>query len=216
VASITAPKVNVAAGTLLDPDATVWRNARAATLAMEPAPIGYQPSVYVVAAWQNQPYGQLKELQVQAAHNGEQLAVRLEWTEEGPIAKPSDLDVFTDAAGVLFALNGSDTPIESMGTPERPVYAWYWRPTLETPLTALGEGVGTVSRLQNGDLQANGDWRERRWRVVFLRGFSSAHGVRISAPGRLTTSFAVWRGANQERAGIKAFAQSWHEISLEG
>ena len=213
---ITAPRTEAAAAALLDPAATAWDAAPVATLAMAPTPLGYQPSVYVVASWRERPYGGLSELNVQALHTGRELAVRLDWHEDGPISKPHDLDVFTDAAGILFPLGGPDTPIDSMGAPEKPVNAWYWRPNLEDALSAIGKGAGTVARLTNGGVHARGEWHDSRWGVVFLRAFAAREGVSMSAPGTVQASFAVWRGANQERAGIKAYAQSWHEISLEG
>lgn len=214
--TIPATRTAASVTTLLDPDGAVWQTARPVTLSMSPTPIGYQPSVYVVASWRDRPYGRLPELQVRALHNGAELALRLEWEEVSPSTKPDDLDTFADAAGVLFALNGASTPIESMGAPEKPVNAWYWRPNLPAALSAIGKGAGSVTRLADESVQAQGSWRDARWRVVFARGFSAREGIGMSAPGSLIASFAVWRGSNQERAGIKAFAQAWHEIFLEG
>jgi len=215
VSQIRAPRTDAQIGDLIDPRSPLWEAAPSTTLEMAPTPLGYQPSVYVVAAWEKKTYGDLPELAVRALHNGRQIAIRLEWPEARPVIRPADLDAFADGAGVLFPLAGSDTPIDSMGSPERPVRAWYWRPDLEKPLSVDGKGAGSATRLPDNGLQAKGEWRDSRWSLVFARDLASRDGLSFVAPSTVHASFAVWRGANQERAGLKAFARIWHEIHLE-
>ncbi len=214
--TIVAPKVSETLAQIVDPDATIWSSAQTETIDMAPTPIGYQPSVYVVAAWRERPYGAVPRVEVRALHTGKELAFRIEWDEPSPTSAPDDTDKFADGAGVLFPQNGVDAVIESMGTPEKPVNAWYWRPNLTQPIHALGQGAGSVVRLTDGAVAGKGKWAGGRWRVVLARALDAGQGVRISAPGSVNASFAVWRGANQERAGIKSFGQTWHEIRLEG
>ncbi len=213
--TIIATKVTAPLAQLVDPDESLWSRAAPQTIDMLPTPIGFQPSVYVIASWTDRPYGTLPRVSVRALHTGKELAIRLEWDELQPIAKPEEIDVFSDGAGILFPLDGKEAPIETMGSPEQPVNAWYWRANLEDAISATGQGVGTVQRLTDGGVMAKGRWGEGRWRVAFGRAFETKEGVPLAAPGAVNASVAVWRGANGERAGIKAFGQTWHEIRLE-
>ena len=216
MATIVAARVAAGLSQVLKADDSVWSRAQPQTIALAPTPIGFQPSVYVVAAWRDRPYGLLADLSVRAVHTGNELAVRLEWAEPQPVTQPDDLDIFADGAALLFPMDGVDAPIESMGSPAKPVNAWYWRANLTAAIHATSQGAGSSLRLDDGAVSGVGRWDSGRWRVVLARAFSTPGGVQIAAPGTVNASFAVWRGANQERAGIKAFGQTWHEIRLEG
>ena len=98
---------------------------------------------------------------VRAAHNGERLYFHLSWTDETNDKAIRDTDQFADAAAVLFPVNG-DAPLQSMGSPQAPVNAWYWRPDLEEPFSITAQGTGTTRRTQDPELGASGDSQPRR------------------------------------------------------
>ncbi len=214
MATVTVPSVSAPLSRLLDPGDSAWSGADVQTIDMAPTPMGFQPSMYVIASWKDRAYGQLQKLSVKALHNGKEIAFRLEWEEPEPSINPQDINLFADGAGVLFPVDGKQATIESMGTPEQPVNAWYWRPNLQAAIHGIGLGAGTLQRLTDGAVSGNGVWSDGRWRVVIGRDFTASEGVKIEAPGSVNGSFAIWRGANHERAGVKAFGQTWHEIRL--
>jgi DMSO reductase family type II enzyme heme b subunit len=200
---------------LADPADTIWAFASPSLLEMAPTPIGFQPSMYVVAAWRDRSYGRLPELAVSALHTGSHLGLKLEWREEQPVREPADLNEFADAAAVLFAPHGPETPVETMGSPSQPVVAWYWRPQLAAPITSSATGSGTMARFPRASVQARGAWSNGTWSLSFVRPLAAEEEPHLQAGSDHTLSFAIWRGANSERAGIKAFAKVWHELYIE-
>ena len=186
-------------------------------MTLEPTPIGSQPSEYVINAWKERPYGLTGQLRVAAAHNGEALFFRLIWQDETNDDKVPDTDRFTDAAAVLFPVRG-DAPLQSMGSGEQPVNAWYWRPDLEEPLSITATGLGTTVRDTNSLLAAAATYGDGGWQIVFSYRFPSHvdEGLPALRPGRTTkAAFAVWQGSNQERAGIKGATLEWQPLEIE-
>ena len=57
---------------------------------------------------------------------------------------------------------------------------------------------------------------DNEWQVVFTRVLGHGAGVAPLLAGKKTgIGFALWRGANDERAGIKAFSIDWTELALD-
>ena len=56
--------------------------------------------------------------------------------------------------------------------------------------------------------------------MVFSRplhvGGAEGGGVEFAPGARTKVAFAVWNGSNGERAGIKAFSQTWLSLKIEG
>jgi DMSO reductase family type II enzyme heme b subunit len=171
----------------------------------------------VQASWRNRPYGVLERLEVRAAHNGETVFFRLAWPDETRDDGITDTDAFTDAAAVLFPLNG-DAPLQTMGSPEQPVAAWYWRPDLEGPLSVSAGGIGTTVRQQDSGLRARAAYGDGGWTLVIARALAPRQAGAISiAPGQAgKVAFAVWQGSRQERAGLKGVTLEWQPLEVEG
>jgi DMSO reductase family type II enzyme heme b subunit len=211
-----AQRVTADDAALLDPAAREWEAVLASELGLEPTPIIAQPSVYIQAKWEGKPYGLLAGLLVRAAHNGERIYFRLSWPDESYNDGIRDTDQFPDAAAVLFPVNG-DAPLQSMGSPQAPVQAWYWRPDLEEPFSVSAEGTGTSRRAADPELRASGSYAEGGWSVVIRRRLSSGgDGVSLSPGAAAKVAFAVWQGANQERGGLKAVSAEWEPLEIEG
>lgn len=78
----------------------------------------------LMALWQRQEL--VESIRVRAYHNGQQLAVLLEWddaTVNGRFIRPQD---FSDGVAVQFPLRG-ERPSFTMGDKEHPVNVWHWR-----------------------------------------------------------------------------------------
>jgi len=213
---VKAQRVTAGDAALLDPASPQWDGVRASELTLQPTPITAQPSLYVQEKWKETPYGVTRRLAVRAAHNGERLYFHLSWPDETNDEAIHDTDQFADAAAVLFPVNG-DAPLQSMGSPQAPVNAWYWRPDLEQPLSITAQGTGTTSRTQDPELSASGIHSRGAWRVVIRRRLDSPQPEYVSlqpgAPGKV--GFAVWQGSNQERGGLKAVTLDWQQLEIE-
>lgn len=203
---------------LLDPADEGWSSAPEERVTLAPTPLAQQPSTTLKELWKNIAYGRIGEVRVRSAHNGLRLFFRLEWEDPVPSEEITDIDVFPDAAGVLFPLWG-EPDVATMGSTDAPVNAWYWRADFSQPRSVTAGGTGTAVRRLTNDLVAHGFWREGRWRVVIGRAFAAdgtgEYAVPL-APGRKTkVAFAVWEGSNGERAGFKAFSPQWVELYIE-
>ena len=140
-----AVKMQLATRTLLNPGAAQWDKVPAEELALGATPLQGQPSRYVRTAWAGRPVGAVRLLKVQAAHNGQDVLLRLEWSDESKDTDYGDGSVFPDAAGVLFPLNG-DAALRTMGSQEAPVNGWFWRANFaeREAHNIVARGLGTV------------------------------------------------------------------------
>lgn len=200
----------------MDPAAQDWTSVEGVTLALDPTPVGSQPSEYVINSWKDRPYGATGALLAAAAHNGEDFFVRLRWDDATKDDGIRDTDGFPDAAAVLFAVRG-DAPLQSMGSPDQPVNAWYWRPDVESPVSVTATGLGTTVRHGNGSLRATASYEADGWRVVISRPMvvKQEGMVQLRSGWQRKIGFAVWQGSNRERAGIKAVTLEWETLEIE-
>ena len=212
-----AVKLQLATRTLLNPVAQQWAKVPAEDINLGGTPLHQQPSKYVRAAWAGKPLGAVRVLTVQAVHNSKDIVFRLEWADETQNEDHGDGSVFPDAAGILFPLNGSAS-LETMGSPDAPVNAWYWRAnaTEGEAQNLIAKGLGTVEATAKSVTQARAHWQDGRWRVVFARPMKGGgDGVQISSKKPVQVAFAVWEGSSQERAGIKSFSKRWLQLEIE-
>jgi DMSO reductase family type II enzyme heme b subunit len=212
-----AVKLQLANRTLLNPAAPQWAKVPTEEIALGGTPLHQQPSRYVRAVWAGKPVGAVRFLKVQAAHNGQNIAFRLEWADETQNTDHGDGSAFPDAVGVLFPLNGK-APLESMGSPKAPVNAWYWRADLpeNEAQNLIAKGLGTAEATPKSSTQARARWADGRWQVVFTRPLAvDGKGVRLSPKQSAKVAFAVWEGSSQERAGLKSFSKGWRELDIQ-
>lgn len=186
---------------------------------LAPTPIDQQPTEFLRTAWADATYGAVTELRVRAAHNGVRLFFHLEWDDPTQDTQITDIDVFTDGAGILFPLRG-DAAIESMGSVDQPVNAWYWRADFgDEPKNVTSGGTGNSVRYEAGSLEVRSRWSDAKWTVVFGRPFTIEESPDIAVPltpGKAAkVGFAVWEGSNGERGGFKAFSEEWQELEIE-
>lgn len=214
-----AKRVDVGSDVLGDPQAALWGQFAARKVALMPAPVGMQGSKYVLARWRDGEFGHTSAAGLQCAHNGREIAFRLEWECEKPVASVIDNDQFSDAAALLFPL--TDAAPLMMGSEGAPVNIWHWR--ADRPKAGrnnVAEGIGT-SRLTNAApvVSTQAAHRSGRWALIFRRvlasGTPAAAAAQFTAGGDYRLAVAVWNGANGERAGLKAFSPEWVELKLE-
>lgn len=204
-------KVRAALDTLVDVDAKEWSRAEAVTVALEPTPTERQPSAYVRASWKDRPRGGVSQVQVRTLTNAKALALHLEWAAPRPRRRISDYDVYPDACAVLLPADGKTLEHDTMGSPEHPVEAWFWRAGTDDPFVSTATGVGTSHRVASHAVVARADWSEGRWRVVLARPLA-ADGAPLAPGAHVPVGFAVWSGVVSERAGLKSYSTQPYEL----
>jgi DMSO reductase family type II enzyme heme b subunit len=201
------------AAPLLDPLAPAWSAARAAKVALAPTPLGLQPTGYVRAAWTGRAYGLAGAVEVACAHDGERVLFRLRWPDASEtLAGP---DAFPDAAAVALPVRG-DPVLALMGAPEAPLHLLLWQAGREPARSILASGIGSTRPGPDVGAEARATWKAGTWSVVIARRLGAPPDAAPLAPGAATgVGFAVWDGANGERAGIKAFSGNWIPLELD-
>lgn len=216
-------QAKLVSGSLVEPEASGWGSAALEQIDLAAVPIAGQPSSYIRTAWADRSYGLVRDLSVQAAHDGEKLFLRIEWVSPtrqaansngkaaaNPIEGP---DAFPDALAVMAPVNG-DARLESMGSDKEPVSVWRWsadNTDRVEELTATGIGSITACGSTRGlSVKASEDGDS--WQLVLSTPFEGSPG--LSPGGTVKVAFAVWAGVNQERGGIKSATREWIELRL--
>jgi complex iron-sulfur molybdoenzyme family reductase subunit gamma len=212
-------RVSASTEELLDPQATVWAQAEEALVGMLPTAIALQPTDYIQKTFASRPYGEVTPVKVRCLHSGDAMFVRMEWAEPNPSRQITDITTFVDGCGVLFPVAG-DAIITEMGSVSQPVNAWHWRADYsDKPNSVTSTSRGTSVRYTTNPLVSGSIWKEGAWQVVMARPFVVAepHRRMISLkPGTtVKAGFAIWRGSNQERGGIKAYSPNWNDLNIE-
>jgi len=214
-----AKKLDISARDLGDPGASAWRRVKAEPVELAGAPLGMQPSAYISVSRAGKTVGRVNRLQVSSIHNGREIGFHLEWEDPTHNLEVNDTNTFPDGAALLFPIKG-DAPLITMGTESQPVNAWHWR--ADRPDRArnnVAAGLGTTRVTDEDTIHASAVWLNDRWHVVFTRALKVPAGrdeaVQFSVGDEVRVAFAVWEGANGERAGLKAFSPTWHSVRLE-
>jgi len=217
---VLAKRVSIDAAQLGDLDHAAWSGAEPEDVQLAPVPLELQPSAYLSRGPKDRPVGRVQRLRVRSLHNQNEVAFLLEWDDPRADLVPADNDVFPDGAALLFPLHG-EAPLMTMGSPDAPVAAWYWR--ADRPghgRSNIATGLGTTRVVDEQSIATHAAWRAGRWRLVFTRPLhvlaAEAESIQLRVGEPFKVAFAVWEGGNGERGGIKSFSPSWHEVTLEG
>ena len=203
--------------TLLDPESSLWQGGRGQRVRMMGTPSGMQPTAAIRASWPDSKIGAIRQVTVDAVHDGQHLGFRLEWKDENEDGALGDTTSFPDAAAIILPA-AKNAPIITMGAPGLPVNAWYWRADEDgSGRQVVAEGLGSTRTVDTQVVRGHGAWKDGRWRVVIARALSVETGEPVAQlrPGE-TTGFgvAVWEGSGGERAGIKSFSGDWIKLEL--
>lgn len=200
---------------LADGSSSVWRSVAETTIELMPSPIGMAESVSPFMALSTD-HGKVEAAHVRIANNGTTLSIHLSWADPDDDSAPDDLDEFADGAAVMFPLaEGADAL--SMGSEDAPVNAWLWKADEAEPFDVVAQGYATSDRRAAGasGLKAKAIHTDGHWVLVFQRPLV-AEGEFVSFAGEdgVGIAFAVWEGANKERAGQKSVSGEF--VALEG
>lgn len=213
-------KVTASREQLLDPLAAAWSGIAGEALKMDATPLANQPSEYIKASRNEREIGKIKNLMVQAAHNGTDIFFRLSWEDPSQNLEITDTNQFPDGCGILMPLSGGDPPIDEMGSKDVPVNAWFWRADFkDTPRNTVARGLGSTQFSKKCPIVTKSAWGNEAWAIVFARPLAvpdqKEETTQLSAGGAVKIGFAVWEGSNGERAGVKSFSKEWRELALE-
>lgn len=172
------------------------------------APIGMQPGGYVPKAYAGRDrMPTTPRLELEVARPPGRWRLRLRWSCPDPVRDVSgDPALFPDAAA-LFAPQHEASPWITMGAPGMGVGGVLWRADRERLMKISAEGLGSMKRDE-----APASWRFTAthasgvWRLdLTLPGWAALDGShRVAA--------AIWRGAAQDRGGLKSVTPDWIEV----
>ncbi len=194
---------------LLDPTAAGWAGIDPERVPMIPIPLPMQPTEYIRNAWQGRDYGKIDALTVASAHDGKAWALRAEW--EG--VSPAGGD-FPDALAIALPVRG-EPALVLMGAADAPLHFLRWQSNKEGADSQIATGIGKTLAGPAIDAQAWAAAAGGRWSVVVSRPLGGGDVAPLAAGSKTRIGFAVWRGANDERGGIKAFSIDWAELALD-
>ena len=200
---------------LADGASLVWRGVKETNVDLVPSPVGMAEGVSPFMAL-SEDHGKVEAAKVRIASNGTTLSIRLTWADPDDDSAPEDLDDFADGAAVMFPLAEGASAL-SMGSQGAPVNAWLWKADEAKPFDVVAQGYATSDR-RDADvsgLKASATHANGHWILVFQRPLV-AEGAFVSFAGEedIGIAFAVWEGANKERAGQKSVSGDF--VALEG
>jgi DMSO reductase family type II enzyme heme b subunit len=173
------------------------------------APIGMQPGGYLAKAYAGRDNAPMTpHLILEVARPPGSWRIRLRWPCPEPVRDvTSDPALFPDAAA-LFAPQQEESPWVTMGAPGMGVDGVLWRADNEHLRAISAEGLGSMKRDD-----ALPGWRfaaeheKGEWQLeLTLPGWATLDGS-----GRIAA--AIWRGAAQDRGGLKSVTPGWVEVS---
>jgi DMSO reductase family type II enzyme heme b subunit len=192
-----------------DPDDALWQTAPATTVRVYPQNTVRLPDKITEAG----------TVTVRALYSAEEVALRLEWSDAAA-ENVRGVGKFADAAAVQWPVQfgpGVRLPYVGMGNPGDPVTLWLWRAD-GTAETLAAEGFGTLTAQTPDGIQAQGAWKDGRWRVVFRRKLAAGgeYCVRVDSAkqGLVPVALAVWNGAASQRDGAKRLS-AWQMLRFE-
>jgi DMSO reductase family type II enzyme heme b subunit len=177
------------------------------TVTLMAPPTAMQPGGYIARAYADHTEALTTRADVEVLETQGVWTITLRWLATQAVIDASDNPrQFVDGAA-LFAPEVKDAPWISMGTPEMPLEGALWRADAQALSRVQAQGMGTVQRQPAPpDWQAESVYANGHWQVAFtLPGFSSLLKNRQLA-------FAIWQGAQRERAGLKSVTPGWLSV----
>ena len=190
----------------LDPVSRHWDRFQAEDVAMMPTPLGMQPTEYIREKWQSKPYGKTPNLAVKVAPDSQTHAFHLKWFSGAKHPK--------DAAAIALPVRGNPILV-MMGSKTDPIHFLHWMSGKDEVRSTFSQGIGTTQPGEDVLPEGKAEWNNGHWNVVITRALGAKENVAPLIPGQNSRiGFAIWNGANDERAGLKAFSMDWKELVL--
>jgi len=188
-----------------------------AQIGLMPTPLQMQPTEYIRASWESRKYGQTPKLEVASVHDGEMWALHASWHGNSPTPGGSvdPLSIFPDAFAIALPVRNNPV-LALMGSKDAPIHYLRWSADKKELVSMLATGIGLSLPGPELKRSAQAVMQGTAWHVVIARTLGEGKDVAPLAAGKKTAvGFALWRGSNEERAGIKAFSIDWTELALD-
>lgn len=163
-------------------------------------------------------------VEIQALHNGEDVAFRLVWddrTESAP-GESDEMETYVDAVALQFSskpLSGMEKPYFLMGDAFYPTDLWYWRNDPGDVMLIQTQGAGTFQVGDNaGGLASEGLFDNGQYRVVIKRALQTEQTdgeVQFPIGAFIPFSVTGWDGSNGEAGGYQRTVMAWYNLYLE-
>lgn len=168
------------------------------------APTAMQPGGYMAKAYADRVSPGTKSAEIEVVELNGTWTVTVQWHAPKAVIDASDnARLFVDGCA-LFVPTVKDAPWISMGSPDMPLEGVLWRADKPDVMRVGARGLGTVERgAAPAGWAAVASHSNGAWRVTFtLADFKALAQVRQLA-------FAIWQGAQSERAGLKSVSPGW-------
>jgi DMSO reductase family type II enzyme heme b subunit len=184
----------------------------------------------------------VKNLWVQALHDGKDVALLVSWSDpskspDGQWAGFAQQIVDTmepkdegstwtpgspDALVVQFpeaVSTGMDRPYFLQGDAKRPAYLWSWQSNPEKAVEMIAHGLGTGKEqpASSQQMKAVSSYADGEWRVLFRRSLTTADtttDLQMPRSTAIPVAFQAWDGDNGE-AGNQGAISTWYFLALE-
>jgi DMSO reductase family type II enzyme heme b subunit len=197
----------------MDAGASSWNSVGAQSITLIPTPLGLQPTPYIKVSWKDRPYGAANRLSVASVHDGRRAAFRLQWLSASSTL--AEGENFPDSAAIALVVRG-DPPLMLMGGADAPIHLLLWQAGISEPRSLQATGIGSSRPGPAVGASVHAHWSNGRWSIVIARDLGSGGDIApLEAGGSTRIGFAVWNGANKERAGIKAVSGDWSALTLD-
>lgn len=179
---------------------------------------------------------------VQALHDGEEVALRLSWSDPSRSPdpdwtaewQPRVLDMMEatipdsveagprpDRIAVQFppeVPEGNERPYFLMGTDQDPVYLWRWNSEDEGAREVEARGMANYTPHADAtqNVAADATWEAGQWRVVLRRPVQAAEDaneISLGVGETVPVAFFAWDGDNGEE-GSRSSISSWYFLHL--
>ncbi len=177
---------------------------------------------------------------VQAAHDGETVALRVSWSDPNnspdPLwadfksqvisamqpkeGDPQDEGPTPDQLMVQFPMqmpDGMEMPFFLSGDNRRPVYLWQWQSDSDNAFEGEGRGVGTeVFQSDGQNLTVDASHADGQWQVMFTRPLVTENDADLDfvTGEAIPLALFAWDGDNGE-SGTRGAVSSWYFLFLE-
>lgn len=196
-------------GDYLSPSAAGWKSVEPTRVALAPTPLPMQPTEYIQKSWEGKPYGQTPHVDVAVVNDSHDIALRMTWSGVSPAGKD-----FPDGLALAFPIRGEPV-LALMGSADAPIHLLRWSAGKEGVRSILSLGIGTTQPSAAIKCSAKAVAESDTWSLVISRPLGTGKDLAPLVAGKPSkVGFAVWRGGNDERAGIKAFSIDWTALVL--
>ncbi len=175
-----------------DPSAAAWNTVPASEFPLSPQ-VHWPTRIGEVTA---------KSVKVRGMHDGQQLAVMLEYVD--PSEDPDDAAALEFMVGEKKAHFAHGQPMAQVEG--GPVNIWYWKNKVAKVLDMNAKGFGTLKVQDQQDVKGKGVYQNGTWKVVFTRSLTTSdvdHDTQFKPGEFINIAFAIWDGKKLESGDLK-------------